>query len=485
MVPTASRTCSDEPKAWIFRPHAATHTPTALTLTLLALGAFLAFQLGIGVWVSKRISSETDYLVGGRRLGYVLATFSIFATWFGAETVIGSSGEIYTNGITLASAEPFGYGFCLILMGAFLAKPLWDRGLTTLADLYRLRFGTGVERLAAVLLIPSSVLWAAAQVRAFGQVIATASTINVDMAILLAACFTIGYTAYGGLLADAVNDVLQGTVLTLGLGVMLVGVIMKVGGPAEAMTLLMTTDRVNLAPSAAGPWLQTLEAWAIPVCGSLAATEVISRVIATRTRTIAQRSAFMAGGAYMLVGSIPVVITLIGSHLVGPLADPEQLLPTIARDSLSPFFFAVFAGGLVSAILSTVDSTLLVASGLLSHNLIVPIARITDEKVKVKVARYGVVAFGLIAYALAINAEGVFALVEQASAFGSAGILVTVLFALFTPLGSPRTAAMTLLGGISVYVLATVGGLATPFLASLAASLGLWGIGCVMDSRAR
>lgn len=456
-----------------------------MTPLLVALIAFLALQLGIGVWISKRIASEADYLVGGRRLGYILATFSIFATWFGAETVIGSSSEIYAGGITLASAEPFGYGLCLILMGAVLAKPLWDRGLTTLADLYRMRFGTGVERLAAVLLIPSSVLWAAAQVRAFGQVIATASTINVDVAILLAACFTVGYTAFGGLLADAVNDVLQGIVLTLGLGVMLIGVIMKVGGPSEALTLLLTTDRVNLAPSAAGPWLETVEAWAIPVCGSLAATEVISRVIATRTRTIAQRSAFMAGGLYMLVGSIPVVIALLGTHLVGTLADPEQLLPTIARDSLSPIFFAIFAGGLVSAILSTVDSTLLVASGLLSHNLIVPIARITEERTKVRIARYGVVAFGLIAYALAINSAGVFVLVEQASAFGSAGILVTVLFALFTDLGSPRTAALTLVGGIAVYVVAVAGGLATPFLASLAASLALWGIGCVMDSRAR
>ena len=59
----------------------------------------------------------------------------------------------------------------------------------------QLGIGTGVERLTAVLLIPSSVLWAAAQVRAFGQVIASASTVNVELAILLAAVFTVGYTS--------------------------------------------------------------------------------------------------------------------------------------------------------------------------------------------------------------------------------------------------------------------------------------------------
>lgn len=453
-----------------------------MTPTLTALLLFLALQLGIGVWISRRIASEGDYLVAGRKLGYTLATFSIFATWFGAETVIGSSASIYGEGISLASAEPFGYGLCLILMGAFLAKPLWDRGLTTLADLFRLRFGTGVERLAAVLLIPSSVLWAAAQVRAFGQVIASASTVNVELAILLAAVFTVGYTAFGGLMADAVTDVLQGVILTAGLSVMFIAVVIKVGGPGEAVSLIATSGRINLAPSAVGPWYRTLEAWAIPVCGSLAGTEVISRVIATRTRTIAQRSALFAGAMYITVGSIPVVIALLGRHLVGNIADPEQLLPTIARDALPTILFAVFAGGLVSAILSTVDSTLLVASGLLSHNLIVPLAKISDEQAKVRLARLGVVLFGMTAYALALNADGVFALVETASAFGSAGILVTVLFALFTPLGSPRTAALTLLGGISVYLVASLAGLATPFLASLGASLFLWGSGCAVDA---
>lgn len=453
-----------------------------MTPTLIALLLFLALQLGIGVWISRRIASEGDYLVAGRQLGYTLATFSIFATWFGAETVIGSSASIYGEGISLASAEPFGYGLCLILMGAFLAKPLWDRGLTTIADLFRIRFGTGVERLAAVLLIPSSVLWAAAQVRAFGQVIASASTVNVELAILLAAVFTVGYTAFGGLLADAVTDVLQGAILTVGLSVMFIAVVIKVGGPVEAVSLIAGSGRINLTPSAVGPWYETLEAWAIPVLGSLAGTEVISRVIATRTRTIAQRSALIAGVLYIAVGSIPVVIALLGRHLVGTIADPEQLLPTIARDALPTVLFAVFAGGLVSAILSTVDSTLLVASGLLSHNLIVPLAGITDERLKVRVARGGVMLFGLIAYALALKAQGVFALVEQASAFGSAGLLVTVLFALFTPWGSARTAAMTLLGGITAYVLATTAALTTPFLASMGASLLLWGSGCAMDA---
>ncbi len=455
-----------------------------MTAPLVALAAFLALQLGIGVWISRRIATEDDYLVAGRRLGPVLATFSIFATWFGAETVIGSAGETFASGVSLGSAEPFGYGLCLVLMGLFLARPMWERGLTTLADLYRARFGLRVERLAAVLLIPASVLWAAAQIRAFGTVVSLVGDFPIQTAIGVAALFVIAYTTFGGLLADAYTDVIQGVVLAIGLLVMLAIVVGHVGGLGEASRIVAASGRVNLAPQAAGPWYLTLEAWAIPVIGSLTATEIVSRVIAARSGNVARRASLTAGGLYIALGIIPIVVALLATSFVAPLENPESILPMVARELLPPLAFALFAGGLVSAILSTVDSTLLVASGLLTHNLIVPLARITDERRKLWVARAGVMGFGAIAYLLALSTSGVLALVEQASALGSTGIVVTVLFGLFTTLGSPRTAAATLVIGLVSYVGGVVMGLDTPFLASLALSLLTWGIGCILDAQA-
>jgi len=167
---------------------------------------------------------------------------------------------------------------------------------------------------------------------------------------------------------------------------------------------------------------------------------------------------------------------------VTDLSNPEQLLPTIARDSLPPVLFAVFAGGLIAAILSTVDSTLLVASGLLSHNLIVPLAKVQAEALKVRIARAGVVGFGVLAWFLALNSDGVFALVEQASALGSTGVVVTVGFGLFTRAGSPRTAALTLLTGVTSYLAATVLAHPTPFLLSLACALAAWTLGWLVDT---
>jgi len=79
--------------------------------------------------------------------------------------------------------------------------------------------------------------------------------------------------------------------------------------------------------------------------------------------------------------------------------------------------------------------------------------------------------FGVIAYLLAHGAEGVFALVEQASAFGSAGTLVTVCFGLFTNWGGSRAAIATLLMGVVSYLAANFYGATAPFLLSLLASL--------------
>lgn len=449
-----------------------------MTPTLIAVAGYLALQFGIGAWISRRIHTESDYLIGGRSLGMTLATFSIFATWFGAETVIGSAGTTYSDGVSLASAEPFGYGLCLILMGVIFAVPLWRRGLTTLADLFRQRYGVRVERAAALILIPGSILWAAAQVRAFGQVISTALVgLDVDVAIGIAAGVTILYTVMGGLLADAVTDLIQGALMSLGLIIVMIAVGVDLGGLGATATAIVDSGRIHLEASASGPLLATLEEWAIPVCGSVVATELVGRIIATKSPAVARNSSLLAGGLYITLGLIPVLIGLVGAALVPGLDEPEQIIPVLAQQLLHPVLFAVLAGSLISAILSTVDSTLLIASGLLSHNLIVPVFGLTDEGRKVRVARAGVIAFGVIAFVLALRAEGVFALVEQASAFGSAGSLVTVAFALFTPFGGARTAMATLLIGMVSYFMASFGGFAYPFLFSLASALGTYVIG--------
>src|ERR1044072_7112324 len=114
---------------------------------LIGIGAYLVVQFALGILVSRRIASESDYLLAGRRLGVTLAAFSIFATWVGAESVVGAAGRIYWNGLSGGSADPFGYALCLVLLGVLIAVPLWLKQYTTFGDLFRERYSPGVERL--------------------------------------------------------------------------------------------------------------------------------------------------------------------------------------------------------------------------------------------------------------------------------------------------------------------------------------------------
>ena len=127
---------------------------------LVVLAIYVGLQLALGLWIARRVHSADDFLVAGRRLGPVLATVSIFATWFGAESCIGAAGSIYADGLGWYSVEPFGYGLCLLLLGAFFAARLWRTGVTTVADLFGQRYGASTARIAALLMVPTSLLWA-------------------------------------------------------------------------------------------------------------------------------------------------------------------------------------------------------------------------------------------------------------------------------------------------------------------------------------
>lgn len=443
---------------------------------LLGLLAYISLQLAVGIWVSRRVRTESDYLLAGRSLGPVMATFSIFATWFGAETCVGAAGQVYEHGLSAVSSDPFGYGLCLLLFGLFCASPLWTRGPTTLADLFRDRFSPTVERLIAVMLIPGSLLWAAAQIRAFGQVLNAGSVVSEEWGVLIAACVAITYTTFGGMLADATSDLIQGSVLIVCLGVLTFVVVGDQGGVHATWTLLQTPSQSAAVPTQG--IFATLNQWAVPVIGSLFAQELVARSVSSRSARVAQRSTLLAATLYVLIGCLPVLLGAI-AHFSLPDVVPEQVLARLAQVHLGSLGYVVFAGAVISAIMSTVDSSLLSCGALVSHNLSTIFIRNVNEEGKVRLARLSVVALGIVTYGLAHTADSVHGLVEQASAFGSAGIFVSGAFGLFTRFGGPRAALVALsAGAIAWIVLAYFHEVDAPYLASLLAALvGYVGMG--------
>jgi SSS family solute:Na+ symporter len=404
---------------------------------LIGISVYVFGMLLMGYYVSKRIKNDDDYFLAGRSLGPFLATFSIFATWFGAETCIGTAGAVYRHGLASIHADPLGYAFCIIIMGLFFSKILWRKKITTIPDLFRERFSPTTEKLAAVIMIPSSLVWAGAQIRAFGQILHSTTDFGVTLAVTIAALVVIAYTVFGGLLADAYTDLIQGFALIAGLLFLMIAVVMDMGGLGAALSQI-DLNRLSFVSQETSQlsFMGRLELWMVPILGSLMSQELVSRVVASRSENVAYQSSLRAGGLYLLVGGIPVLIGLLGVNYLPTLGESETIMPLLAKMHLNYFFYIIFIGALVSAILSTVDSTLLAASALASHNLIYPAVKNLTEKRKVVIARAGVLISGVIAYAIAFMSDSITSLVETASSLGGPSILVIAMIALFVKRGN-------------------------------------------------
>jgi solute:Na+ symporter, SSS family len=452
-----------------------------MSLSLAMLLLYVALQLGVGVYVSRRVRSEDDYLVAGRSLGPLLATASVFATWFGAETCVGAAGQVYANGPSAVSADPFGYGFALLLMGAVLAGPLWRRSVVTFADMFRDRYSPGVEKTVAILLIPGSLLWAAAQIRAFGTVVAATGGFSPELGMLVAIVIVLVYTASGGMLADAYTDVLQGAVLVGGLVLLLVVALPDLPVLAQAWSAP--------APAAADGHgvLVTLNDWAIPILGSLFTQELLMRITSSRSARLARNCTLGAGCIYLVVGAIPVVLGLLGRTVVPGIDEADTVLTVVTRHYLGELGFVIMSGALVSAILSTVDSALLACGALVAHNLVPASLRQRNPGAALRVARASVVLLGLVAYGLAHMSDSVHELVQEASAFGSTGVLVIGIMALgsrTSRAGGPVAALVALgLGVVSWVVLAHVLHSPVAYLGSLAWAAGGYAVATLLERR--
>lgn len=437
-----------------------------LSWVVVFLVVYLLIQLFIGYWISLRIESDKDYYLAGRSLGLKVASLSIFATWFGAETCMGSAGAIFENGLSGGRADPFGYSICLFLMALLLAAPLRKLNLVTLGDLFRLRFSPGLEKLAVLILIPSTIIWAAAQVRALGQIVTVITPFSFEQACLLAALFVIFYTSMGGLLGDVVHDVIQGSILILGLMLILYYSLDYIGGVGEAFSKI-SKERLSFVQPGEG-WLERIDSWAVPILGSLVAQELISRVLACKSPSVSRRASLVGGGIYLLIGLIPVIIGLIGPQLPFEVAHKDQFLPTLAQNLFSPALFVIFMGALMSAILSTVDSTLLTISAFTTHNLMSKRYYDLSERKKLLASRLVVVVAGVIAYVLANEAGGIYDLVILASSFGTAGVLVVTLVAVWKPSWAYQIPGWScLVCGMAAFPLANHFELRAPFLFSI------------------
>ena len=439
-----------------------------MNIVLTCILVYVVLQLAIAFAFARRNRNEEDYLLAGRSLGPWMATFTVFATWYGAETCIGATAEAYSSGISGVLADPFGYTLGIVLMGLIFGAVLWKKGIVTMADLFRRRYGVGVERLASLVMVPSSVMWAAAQVRGFGQVLSSVSDVGLVASITIAAFVVIAYTAIGGMWADAVTDLVQGLVLIAGV-LALFAVFVSVGG----MDQLAALPKEKFDPLHERTVWDALDTLAVPIFSTIAAQELVSRVLAMRNASLARSATVGAGFLYLVMGLVPVLIGLGAAAYIGADADPEQVLSLFAQQHLSMPLYILFLGALVSAILSTLSGALLVAGSLAAHNIYASIRPNLSESHKLKANRAAVVGFGVLCYLIALGSDSMYELVQESSSIGTSGILVLLLFATWdTRAGGAASAYGALIAGTGTYLVgAHVLELESPYLLSVAMAL--------------
>ena len=111
---------------------------------------YLVVTIAIGLWAAKRVHDSKDYVVAGRSLPLYMNTATVFATWFGAETVLSVSAEYAKNGLGGVIADPFGSSFCLVIVALFFARAFYRMDLLTIGDFYRKRYNRPIEIVTSV-----------------------------------------------------------------------------------------------------------------------------------------------------------------------------------------------------------------------------------------------------------------------------------------------------------------------------------------------
>src|SRR5690606_18458591 len=180
---------------------------------------YLALSIALGLAASLRVRNSVDYITAGRNLPMIVVFATVFATWFGAETVLGISGTFMDEGFAGLISDPLGASLCLVLFGLFFARPLYRQKLLTIGDFYRRRYSRGVELVTSLCIALSYLGWVSAQVVALGLVfnVLTEGAISKEHGMMIGAAVVTLYTLFGGMWSVAVTTFVQMIVIIGGL----------------------------------------------------------------------------------------------------------------------------------------------------------------------------------------------------------------------------------------------------------------------------
>ena len=424
--------------------------------------AYLVVSIGIGVYAATRVHNARDYIVAGRNLPFVIVLAMVFATWFGAETVLGISATFIDEGFRGLISDPLGASVCLILFGLVFARPLYRLNLLTLGDFFRARYNRPTEVILSLCIIVSYLGWVGAQMTALGLVFNVLSddVISMNQGVLIGASVVLVYTLLGGMWSVALTTFVQMIVIVLGLLYVTFiagdlaggfGTVIDKAAAEGKFAFLPSLDMVDMLA-----WIAALLTLAL---GSIPQQDVFQRVNSSKNEWIAVWGTTIGGASYFFFAAVPLFLaysaTLIDPAMVERFMteDSQLILPNLIIGYMPFAAQVIFFGALLSVIMSTASGTLLAPSVTFSENILRGFWPAMTDRQLLLSTRLAVVAFTVLVVLYAVSTEAtIHQMVENAYRVTLAGAFVPLVAGLFWKRANNLGVTLSILLGLGTWL---------------------------------
>jgi len=449
-------------------------------------------SVAIGLYAASRVHNTKDFAVAGRHLPFYMVTATVFATWFGSETVLGIPAAFLKDGLKGVVADPFGASLCLILVGLFFAAPLYRMNLLTIGDFYKKRFGRGVEVLTTLAIVVSYLGWVGAQITALGLVfnVVSAGEISKVAGMWIGSATILVYTIFGGMWAVAITDLIQMIIIVLGMLYIGNEVSGMVGGVGAVVEHARQAGKLEFWPAFdLKEIIGFTAAWITMMLGSIPQQDVFQRVQSSKTIKIAVWGSVCGGLLYFLFAFVPMFLaysaTLIDPKMVAKLIDTDSqlILPTLVLERAPLFAQVMFFGALLSAIKSCASATLLAPSVTFTENIMRPMMRHMSDHQLLRLMRIVTLCFTVIVTVYAMYSKAsIFKMVENAYQITLVTAFVPLLCGVYWKRATKQGALMAIFWGLAVWLAILIFGPEDPFIPAQFAGLIASALGMIAGS---
>ena len=430
---------------------------------LVTFVAYLILILFLGIKAYRRTHSLDDYILGGRKLGSVVTALSVGASDMSGWLLLGLPGAIYLSGL---SEIWIGIG---LVLGAycnwlFVSKRLriysaQANNSLTLPDYFENRFNdtTRVLRLVSAFVILLFFTFYTASGLVGGAILFENSFgMQYSTALISGGLIIVGYTFIGGFLAVVWTDAVQAVLMFLALLVAPTVVILSSGGTEAVWQQMQAVNpqSTELFSNMTLIGFLSLIAWGLGYVGQ---PHILARFMAVENpqKLVAARRIAMVWMVLVLFGSVATGLAGIAYFADNPLENPETVFIALSQQLFNPWVAGIITAAILSAIMSTVDSQLLVSSSVISEDFYRVFVRPqASEKELLMVSRGAVIAIALLAMVIASDRESrMLDLVSYAWAGFGAAFGPVIVFSLFwRSMTAASAIAGMIVGAVTVVV---------------------------------